>query len=476
MHIRKTANVGMLLVALTGTVAFAAGVLTLAVSGSLMQSFVVILGVAVFFGSSLSLEMGIYFLLLLGFVEGIYKTLLPSFLTLALKDIVLAILLLRLVYTSLRSRNFNWLKQRLTVPAILFVGYASAMTAAPSTRSISIALAGLRSWIIWLPAYYPVYATFTKKEQMLRLLRLLAYISVPICLYGIFQNVVGYSHLGFSSAIISHTNWYQGRAVSVFNTPHVFGKFAGLITLTSIGLAFYARNHLERILMVLIAVLGAGAVVAAASRAPFLGLMVGAIVLLLVIRRKGVMLLVTGICALLTMMYVVPRAATGAERIAELTSQEIVADRVLMPLQRGFENGLRYPLGIGVASGAGLGRVVYDSGPVNVSGEFAYVENEFGRCFQELGIPGFFFWLWLLWLAMRQTLEAARAAPDFRDHAVLASLFAGMCLLAVQLLAGAALYDAIGIYFWLFSAFAARYKQQFSEQQAVEETRAEARA
>lgn len=311
---------------------------------------------------------------------------------------------------------------------------------------------------------------------MLRLLRLVAYVSIPICLYGIFQNVVGYSHLGFAGSILSHARWYTGRAISIFNTPHVFGKFSGLVALFSIGLAFYTRNHLERLLMILIAVLAAGGVVAAASRAPFLGLMVGAIVLLLVIRRKGVMLLVTGICALLTIAYVVPRAAKGAERITRLTSQEIVADRVLMPLQRGFENGLRHPLGVGVASGVGVGRVMYDSGSVAVAREFAHVENELGRCFQELGIPGFFFWIWLLWLAMRQTLEAARAASEFRDHAVLASLFAGMCLLAVQLLVGSALYDGTGIYFWLFSAFAVRYRQQLQEEQDVEKNQVEARA
>lgn len=476
MNIRKTANVGILLVGLTGTVAFAAGVVSLALSGDIFQSLVIILGVSALIGSLLSLEIGIYLLLVLGLLEGIYKTLLPSFLTLGLKDVVLAVLLLRLFYTSLRARNFEWLKQRLTVPATLFVGYATAMTAAPSTMSISVALAGLRSWVIWLPSYYPVYAAFTKKEQILRLLRFVAYVSVPICLYGIYQNVVGYAHLDFSGTMIRHTNWYMGRAISVFNTPHVFGKFAGFTALISVGLALYTRNHLERVIMFFIATIAAGGVVAAASRSPFLGLMVGAVVLLLVIRRKGIMLLVTATCALLTIMYVVPRATTGAQRITELTSQEIVVDRVLKPLERGFENGLQHPLGVGVASGSGLGRVVYGSGSATVSRDFEYVENEFGRCFQELGIPGFFFWIWLLWLAMRQTLEAARAAPEFRDHALLASLFAAMCLLAVQLFVGSALYDGTGIYFWLFSAFAVRYRQQVEEQQAPQETQAEAGA
>lgn len=477
MNIRKTVNIGILLVAVTGTFALASGILALGIEGEIGTSILTIVSVAGFVGGLLSLELGLYVLVVLSLTEGIYKTIMPSFFTLALKDFVLVTLLVRLFYMSLRRRDFSWLSQQITTPAILFIGYATAMGAAPTTHSIAVALAGLRSWVMWFPVYYPAYAAMKTRRQIIRLLKAVVCVSIPTSLYGIIQNVIGFEHLSALPRVASHISRYGERAFSIFNAPATFAIFSAIATLIAISLALRASSHMERLLMFGAAGMGLGGVIASGSRAPLLGLAFGAIIMLLLIRRKGIMIAVAAVVGILSIFYVIPHVTAGYDRIASFTSQRIVVRRILTPWEKGYRQGMKHPLGRGIASGQGVGRVFRGQFEKE---KFQFIENEFGRCFAQLGFPGLFFWLWLLWSAFRQAFVAVRSVHDFEDHAILTGIFGVLCLVGVQLLGGSALYGIGGIYFWIISAFTLRYtelsSQTAQENTAAQETAAEAPA
>lgn len=470
MDIRRLANVGMLIFTFTAGVAAAAGLISLAMQGSIWTSFTVMVAAVALLGSLVSLEFALYMLLLLGLTEGIYKTMAPSLFTLAAKDAMLVMILVRLLYGSIRSRDFSWIKQRLSAPAVLLTGYVTALGAAPSTSSPALALAGIRSWLLWLPLYYPAWVIFDSRRKILRLLHIMCAVSVPICLYGIYQRQAGYAHLQAVEELYRHSLWYTGRALSVFNSPHLFGSFAALVVLVSLGLSFYHRKSSHRLLFIGCAVLAAGGVMAADVRGAFLGLAFGVVMFLILARRKTAIAVVVAIVALLSWNYVAPEDTEGTSKIRDQTSLQIVTSRVMMPLERALEQVTEYPLGYGVATGAGTGRIFGHLRSRAAPRDITWVENEFGRALVEIGLPGFFFYIWLLWTATRSAIRATRTTKHDRDHYVMLGMTCGMLLVLLKLATGGALYDAAaGIYFWVFAAATTRLAELAADEQAEAE-------
>ncbi len=469
MRIRSTVNVTILFAALTAGVGAATGLIALGIKGSVWDSITALMWVTGFIGAMVSLEFAVYGLLFLGLTEGVYKAIAPSFFTLAAKDIMLAFMLVRLLYTSLRSKDFGWLNQRLTVPVILFIGYAFAMIAAPSTHSLRLAMAGVRSWVLWIPLYYPVYVAFNNKARVVRLLQTMCLVSMPVAAYGIYQSIMGYEHLRASVELFRHTLWYTGRAISIFNAPSYLGNFCALVILVSLGLTLYYRGMVRRGLFFGTAVLAAGGLIASGTRGSLLGISVGLVVFLLLARRKILIVAIVALVGLISINYMMAAAEAGGERIGKPITPQIVFRRISHPFRQALKQVSEYPLGYGVATGVGSGRIYgglrYSAG----AREIKWIENEFGRVLTEMGLPGLFFWLWMLWVATRGAIAAARSARDNADHYLFVSMTAGMFVLLSQLLIGGALYDAAaGIYFWIFAAITVRLSKTLKEEQEAE--------
>ncbi len=473
MRMRSVVNMTILLTALTAGLGAAAGLIVLGMKGSLWDSVTVIVCVSGFIGAMLSLEFAVYALLFLGLVEGVYKTIAPSLFTLVAKDVMLGFILVRLGYESLRNKDFSWINQRLTVPAVLFIGYAFAMITAPSTQSPALALAGVRSWILWIPLYYPVYVIFSNRTRVIRLLRTMCWVSMPVAAYGLYQSIMGYEHLRVSEELYRHTLWYTGRAISIFNAPSLLGNFCALVILASLGLTLYYPGLVRRGFFFGTAILAGGGLVASGTRGSFLGLLVGLLIFLILARRKTLIVAIIALAGVISFNYMVPTAEPGAERIRETITPQIVVRRVTKPFEQALEQVTRYPLGYGVATGAGSGRIYGELRHEAGARGIEWIENEFGRVLSELGLPGLFFWLWMLWVATRGAITAARTAARDRDHYIFLAMTAGMFVLLSQLFIGGALYDAAaGIYFWIFAAMTARLPQAFEEEQQAEEAEA----
>lgn len=472
MRIRRAVNAAINIATLAGGIGVGAGLVALGITGSVWHSLVVILGVGSIIGSLMSLDFAIFVLLGLALVEGVYKAIAPSLLTLAAKDVVLAIIVLHLIYDSLRSHNFSWLSQRVTTPMMLFFGYVGAMVFSTSTRSLRLALAGVRSWILWMPLYFPAYYVFNTREKTLRLIRFLIGVSVPAALYGIYQSVMGYGHLGAVQGFASHAQWFGGRATSFFNTPHTFGGFCAIVTLLCLSQAMSPQRLGPRVVLVAIGALAAGGLVASGTRGALYGIIFGLLMLLWLARRKVLLVPIVAAGAAVAVFYLAPVAQVGAERLRETSSMRIAIARVSDPFETAIKQVSEHPLGYGVATGAGSGRIFGDLTRQAAANEVEWVENEFGRALTELGIPGTFFWLWTLWVTLSGMVRATRAAEDERDHYMFAGMTAAMTCVCGQLLIGSALYDPLGgSCFWLFSAATTRLVHERQRALAAEAQR-----
>ena len=471
MDIRRLVNTTIMIFTLTAGISVAVGLLVLGVSGSIWQSLLGIMVIAGFVGSMMSLEFSIYALLFLGIIEGIYKTMFPSFFTLVIKDVQLVFIVVRFLYISLRDRDFSWFNQKVSTPFVLFTTYATAMMAAPSTHSIRLALAGFRTWILWIPIYYPAYVCFDNKESYLRLLRFVCYMSVPVAAYGIYQSIMGYEHLAGVPELAEAAKWYVGRATSIFNSPALFANFSSIAVFLSFGFVMYYKRLPQRLLFLAIAILAVGGMMASGTRGAFLGSLVGLVVLVLMLRRRALIITVLGLAALISLKWLLPTVAeTGTERIVENVSVEIVTQRLRIPFQRGWEELNKHPLGYGLATGTGSGRIFGKLRAHSLEhGQFRFIENEIGRVIAEMGIPGFVFWVWMLYALMTKAIRTARSAPEDEDHYIFCAMVAPMVSMMVQLLIGGALYDAAsGIYFWLFAAILARVSDDLARARARE--------
>lgn len=457
MRIRRAVNAAVNVATLAGGIGVGAGLVALGLTGSVWHSVVVIIGVGSIIGSLMSIDFAIFVLLCLALVEGVYKAIAPSLLTLAAKDVVLAIIVLHLIYDSLRNHDFSWLSQRVTTPMLLFFGYVGTMVASTSTRSLRLAIAGVRSWVLWMPLYFPAYYVFNTSEKALRLIRFLIAVSVPAALYGIYQSVVGYGHLGGVQGFAAHAQWFGGRATSFFNTPHTFGGFCAIVALLCLSQAMCPQRFGPRATLVLIGALAAGGLVASGTRGALYGITFGLVMLLWLARRKALLVPIVGAGAAVAVFYLAPVAQVGAERLRETSSMRIAMARVSDPFETALKQVSRYPLGYGVATGAGSGRIFGELTHEAAAKDVEWIENEFGRALTELGVPGTLFWLWTLWVTMSGMIRATRNAPDDQDHYMFAGMTAAMTCVCGQLLIGSALYDPLGgSCFWLFSAAVTR--------------------
>lgn len=423
---------------------------------------------------------GIYSLILAALAEGIYKSLSPSFITMLVKDIILVIMLLRLLWVSQRGKDFSWLRQPFTAAAVCFTAYCVALMFAPSTRSILLAFAGLRAWLLWMPAYFPFYAYFSDLGRITRFIRVLTFIMLPVSIYGIVQGNIGYDHMRVLPRFYSISQFYQSdfdpnaqnpgdeagstgfdssfnpimnvRACSIHISPGSFGAMCALLLLVSIGFVAYTRSPSLRIWGIIAAMAAAGGLLASGSRAPMMGLVGGLIAMILVARRRAALVGMLVLVGLVSVFFLRDITGGGAIRLENRLSLPLVVERAMFPLRVGFQQGMDHPFGNGIATGIGMGRVFYGAGLRTAEG-VRWVENEFGRALGELGFFGTGVWLFMIVGILVHCVHAIRRMGSTREGMLAAGMFGGIITVFVQLNVGSALYGAHGgLYYWILAA------------------------
>lgn len=444
-----------------------------------------------------SADLALYALVLVSLTEALYKSLAANMLTMLAKDIVLALMLLRLLWHSQQNRDYWWLRHSLALPGLLLAAYGLAMAAAPQTKSLLLAAAGLRSWLLWMPLYFPVYQTLVTRRRVFAFVSVLLLLMVPICVYGIVQGNIGYEHTRVLPGFHKLTSWYgvnsprtddevfagevsgehQGgvspdqpesfdrsfapimavRACAIFISPGYFGGMATMTALLSLGLLGWARSPVLRVLAVVAALAAVGGLLASGSRAPMVGLVVGLAAMSLISRRRGMVIFGILIVGLGTLYILRDIAGVGAQRIERTLTLSGALQRSLQPLGFGLQTAWDNPLGIGVASGQGAGRLVYE-GVIQVqrSEGARFIENEFGRALAELGFIGTALWLWMILTPLVQTFRATRRLGTQRAAVLVAAMFGAMVAIFIQLGVGSALYQGAGMFYYVFAAMAQR--------------------
>jgi hypothetical protein len=473
-------------------VAFAVGLFLMANSQGLFLTLALTAFVGLVVASLASSEVALYALVLVGTTEALYKGAAPSMFTMLAKDVLLWVLLLRLFWFSQREGNYSWLHQPLTTPAVCFTAYCVAMMFAPSTRSILLALAGLRVWTLWMPLYFPLYHMFRTRRSILNFAVALLCLQLPICLYGIVQGNIGYEHTRVIPGFYQLTRFYgvapeptaegevsgaeaengpaegEGfergfrpimsvRACAIYISPGFFGGMAVLTVFLSLGILGWSRSALLRALAVVTGLAGVGGLMASGSRAPMVGLAVGLAAMTLVTRRRGLVTVGIAILALGGLYVLRDITGAGARRIEQQLTVATAFERTLQPLANGAATAVGHPFGNGIATGVGAGRLV-TSGALDLrrAQGSRFIENEFGRALAELGFAGTFLWLWMVCTPLVQTAKAVRQLGNQPAAVLTAGLFGLMVALFTQLGVGSALYGTAGMFYYIFAAMSRR--------------------
>lgn len=428
----------------------------------------------------------IFCLMFAAYFEGLYKGISASLFTLLIKDIFLAIALLRLLFVSQRQRNHEWLRQPFITAAVVFVIYCTALMFAPSTRSILLALAGWRAWILWMPIYFPVYAYLSNRKRVIGFLTVLMLMQLPANIYGIVQGNIGYEHTKAIPGFYENAKWYSVdadvagtgksaggsdevfeshfkpimavRACSIDVTPGTFGAMCVVTILLAFGLLAYTNSGAMRLWCLVSALAGAGGLLASGSRAPMCGLVVGIAVMIAVSRRRVVAIAGLVVIMLGAVFLLKDVAGGGAVRLSKKLSVSGAIERSLEPMKVGWESGMSHPFGNGIATGIGMGRVFYGAGLQTAEGS-RFIENEFGRAMSELGVVGATVWIMMvagmLWFAF----IAVRSLGSTPEAALCAGLLGMMVTVFMQLGVGSALYSEPGMFYWIAGAAILRLSQ-----------------
>jgi len=413
-----------------------------------------------------SLEVATIGLISISYVDGFLKGLVVSTVTVFAKDIVLAIGLIRWLWLGLTRQRWEALRLPVILPAFLFIIYCVAQMFNTETASPLVALAGLRSWIVWIPVLIVAYDYMTTRAHIERMLIAVVILSLVTGIYAIVQYNIGFDHLYALSPrfdFYRDFQWGSGvRAVSTFVSPGALGAAMSLSAIFCIGSVLYMRGKAWfKPLMIGTAAVCLVGLATSGSRAPLLGLVVGGLSLLLLIRRPRFLFaaVVIGVLA----VAVLDNFAGGAFEARynpEMLNYQTVSGRALSPMLASIRVALERPLGVGVATGTGVGR-----GQLLVGGQTlavkrtagGMVENEYGRAVHELGFPGLALFLWLLYAVAKMTVSSFLQVRTMESRSLIAACLAVVVSTAARLAVGSALYLVPGgPMFWLAAAMAKR--------------------
>ena len=446
-------------IAVAGVViAMSLGLTTLGLGGQTMKALVIGLGGLVLVASLVSLELAVYGVVVAGAIDGLVKGFSPGYYGMLYKDIALWLVVLGWVFRGLNSGRMRSLSHPIVLPMILFALYCVAEVFNCTTLQIPVALAGLRTWIMWLPLAFVAYDMFTDRWQIERFLLLIVLCAVPASLYGAYQYNRGYAHLKDLSPNFSYVDKFASgdsvRAMSTFSHPGMFGATMAMSALLLIGgVLFSRRSAVWKAALLVAAGLCVLGMATSGGRTPVFGLVAAALAMLTLLRgaRALPVFLGAGLVAVFVLGHLL--SSSDKLRISRVpVDREFVMGRVGGPLVAGIGEALDHPFGIGVATGTGVGRgAALMGGEVTVAAQTTtWVESEYGRVLKELGVPGFILYCWLMGSCLtwcRHSFHHLRS-PGYRGWG--AALFATIISGLVMQASGSTLYQApSGPIFWI---------------------------
>jgi hypothetical protein len=420
---------------------------------------------------------GVLVLLVVSAFDGLLKGLSESIWVLLIKDYFMALCVFTWAVRRAMREPSDAFSQRLAVPLLLFMVYAIVQVANPNSPDTRASVAGTRAWILWLPLFFVAFDAISSRQRLEWLMRVIVALAVIMAVYGLLQHFVGYDRLiPISPTFARRAGMYGWMTSEGVRTPRVFsttvspGNFASAMAfcgLLALGLLFYWRTVVARLAAAGTAGLCFAGMALSGTRSAILAAAFGGLVMLLLTRRPRLLLAAVAIALVVGNWASETSGGAVGERIASLwEDRAYTIERPTYPLRRGLATAIKHPLGVGTGTGVGVADRI--RGEV-VANELGLVENEFGRAFGELGIPGGLLFIYLVWVIVAETLKAQRTLRAPRAKLLGAGIFGAISSLLVLLMVGSALYGAPPApFFWCMVAGLLRLAQ-FETAQAQDE-------
>jgi len=167
---------------------------------------------------------------------------------LLIKDAVVFLVYLSFLRFFILKKQKIW-KPPFMVALFLFAAVCVINVFNLNSPGLLFGLVGLRSYLWYLPLMFLGYYMFNDKESLLKFSQNLVYISIPLCLFAIFQYFfynTGWALVrSFSDATQAHSfglsiGYFKAGSIpllsSVFGVSHRYGRFAMLLFFLGLGL------------------------------------------------------------------------------------------------------------------------------------------------------------------------------------------------------------------------------------------------
>lgn len=366
-------------------------------------------------------------------------------------------LLLLLVYVGMATneQTRGGTVSQLTPPLIGFVVICTFYMAMPTPVSLLGEAVALKQRLFYVPLIYVGYHYLRGDADIAELLRLLAWSSIPVSLFGLYLFFAGpsgltaigadYSAEVFSTVGASRLAFW--RVPGTFNSPGQYGLYLYTMGLLFTGFLFVAKlRHRDRLLLAGAMSCLLPALLASGSRTPLLLLFFGAgavAVLSRQLSRAGI---------LGAVVYFVVVASIGyfgggvSDRVGSIATQENV-DRFTGTFfgQLFVNQALSEPMGQGLGTATIAARHFSPLGTVNL------VESYFGILATEMGLPGLMAFIVVAVLSGIQLLRGRKWMRNAPGLPIWNATFV-LSGLTILFMASGSWVDAhpINLYFWFF--------------------------
>jgi hypothetical protein len=270
----------------------------------------------------------VYAIFLYTCIEGLVVNLLyPNPLAYLPKDVMIAMLFASLMGRTKQSGSIA----KFTMPFAFFVIVCALFLVMPTpVTPLGMAVA-LKQRLFYIPLMFAGYYFLRGDADLARLLRVIAWSSIPVSLFGIYLFFAGpsalrgmganYSHVFFSTAGAGGQDFY--RVPSTFNSPGQFGAYLYMVSTLMVGfLLVPSISKKDRRMVVMALACLVPAMLVSGSRAPLLLFFVLSGLIAMMSRRLSRAGLVAGVGYLLVVLSLEFFGVGVADRMASTISAE----------------------------------------------------------------------------------------------------------------------------------------------------------
>lgn len=401
-------------------------------------------------------------LLIFGYtcVEGLVVNILyPAIWPFLVKDVFIAI-----AYAQLLSQPMGTTGsvRRLTAPMVFFMVILGLFLLLPSPAvTLFGELVALKQRLFYIPLVFVGYHAIRNDDDIVALLKVMAWTAIPTALFGIylfFSGPEGLARLGANySAIISSTASESGvtfwRVPGTFTSPGQFGMylFATGAILSSMLWVPGAPLHFRQ-LMFVSSVMLVVALLVCGSRTPLLMWGGSSLVVLWATGRlSGIGIWAAGAYGVMSLAFVYFGAGVR-DRVGSIASWEHVER-----FRSTYFGQLFLPLLMQSPLGLGLGRATLAARHFSDWNRLMLMESYFGVLAAETGLLGLGAFVWVVVAALGLLASCWRRMKT-SPYAIPFYAAAGVVLLIAALLPVNTGIDAApgNLYFWFFLGFAVR--------------------